>query len=129
MERRPQALSRPLVLTWLALLLLLATSAGTAWLKLGWVNTAIGLAVATVKAVLVALVFMRLRRAHALLRLAAVAGITTLAMLFGLAGADYAARMEVRAPWQQPSTLAPKLSVHREAQVSQRPTQVAMSLP
>ena len=65
MERR----TRPLVLTWLALLALLALSAGSAWIPLGWINTAIGLAVATVKALLVALVFMRLRAGHPLLRL------------------------------------------------------------
>jgi cytochrome c oxidase subunit 4 len=120
---------RPLILTWLALLLLLATSAGSAWLKLGWVNTAIGLAVATSKSVLVALVFMRLRRAHALLRLAAVAGLTTLALLFCLAGADYATRSQVPAPWQQPSTVAPTLGMRGETQAPQRPVQVAMSLP
>jgi len=103
---------RPLVLTWLALLALLAASASSAWLPLGWINTAIGLAVATVKAALVALVFMRLRRAHALLRLAALAGLTTLALLFGLSGADYATRAEVPAPWQQPAAVAPRLGSH-----------------
>ena len=65
---------RPLVLTWLALLALLATTAGCALLRLGWLNTAISLTIALAKALLVALVFMRLKRAPALLRLAAVAG-------------------------------------------------------
>jgi cytochrome c oxidase subunit 4 len=105
MEKR----SRPLVLSWLALLALLALSAGSAWLRLGWINTAIGLAVASVKALLVALVFMRLRLTHPLLRLTAVAGLTTLALLFILSGADYATRREVPAPWQQPATVVPRL--------------------
>ena len=35
---------RPLVLTWLALLALLATTAGCALLRLGWLNTDISLA-------------------------------------------------------------------------------------
>jgi cytochrome c oxidase subunit 4 len=108
MERR----TRPLVLTWLALLALLALSAGSAWIPLGWINTAIGLAVATVKALLVALVFMRLRAGHPLLRLTALAGLATLALLFTLSGADYATRSAAPAPWQQPSTVAPRLGSH-----------------
>jgi len=99
---------RPLVLTWLALMALLATTAACALLRLGWLNTAISLAVALAKAVLVALVFMRLKRAPALLRLAAVAGAVTLILLFGLALADYTTRTELRAPWQRPATVAPR---------------------
>lgn len=100
---------RPLVLTWLALLVLLSVSAGTAMLPLGWINTAIGLTVALVKALLVALVFMRLRGGAALLRLAVLAGVVTLALLFGLSGADYATRPAAPAQWQQPATVAPRL--------------------
>ncbi|CAH0260378.1 hypothetical protein SRABI118_03202 [Massilia sp. Bi118] len=104
--------TRPIVLTWLALLALLALSAGTAWIPLGWINTAIGLAVATVKALLVAVVFMRLRAGHPLLRMTALAGLLTMALLFLLSGADYATRTEAPAPWQQPSTVAPRLGAH-----------------
>lgn len=100
---------RPLVLTWLALLALLATTAGCALLGLGWLNTVISLAIALAKALLVAIVFMRLKRAPALLRLAAVAGAVTLALLFGLALTDYTTRTELKAPWQQPATVAPRL--------------------
>ena len=99
---------RPLVLTWLALLALLAKTAACALLRLGWLNTAISLAVALAKAMLVAFVFMRLKRAPALPRLAAVAGAVTLALLFGLALTDYATRTELKAPWQQPATVAPR---------------------
>ena len=100
---------RPLVLTWLALMVLLASTAAIAWLQLGWLNTAISLAIALAKALLVALVFMRLRRAHGLLRLTALAGLVTLSLLFGLAGADYATRAAAPAPWQQPATVPPQL--------------------
>jgi cytochrome c oxidase subunit 4 len=100
---------RPLVLTWLALIALLATAAARALLRLGWLNTAISLAVALAKALLVAFVFMRLKRAPALLRLAAVAGAVTLALLFGLALTDYTTRTALKAPWQQPATVAPRL--------------------
>jgi cytochrome c oxidase subunit 4 len=99
---------RPLVLTWIALMALLAVTAACALLRLGWLNTAISLAVALAKALLVAFVFMRLKRAPALLRLAAVVGAVTLVLLFGLALTDYATRTELRAPWQQPATVAPR---------------------
>lgn len=98
---------RPLVLTWLALMALLALSAGSALLPLGWFNTAIGLAIALVKALLVAIVFMRLARAHALLRITAVTGVVTMALLFILSGADYATRPRLPAAWQPPRTVAP----------------------
>ena len=81
---------RPLILTWLALLLLLAVSAGVATLPLGWLNNVISLAIALVKTLLVALVFMRLRRSPWLLRLAAMAGIFMVALLFALSATDYA---------------------------------------
>jgi cytochrome c oxidase subunit 4 len=101
--------TRPLVLTWLALLALLATTAGCALLRLGWLNTAVSLAIALAKALLVAIVFMRLRRAPVLLRLAAVTGAVTLALLFGLSLTDYTTRTELKAPWQQPATVAPRM--------------------
>jgi cytochrome c oxidase subunit 4 len=100
---------RPLVLAWIALLALLALTAGCALLRLGWLNTAISLAVALAKALLVAFLFMRLKRAPALLRLAAVVGAVTLVLLFGLALTDYTTRTELKAPWQQPATVAPRL--------------------
>jgi len=100
---------RPLVLTWLALLALLATTAGCALLRLGWLNTAVSLAIALAKALLVAIVFMRLKRAPVLLRLAAVTGAVTLALLFGLSLTDYTTRTELKAPWQQPATVAPRM--------------------
>jgi cytochrome c oxidase subunit 4 len=100
--------TRPLLLTWIALMALLATTAGCALLRLGWLNTAISLAIALAKALLVAVVFMRLKRSPALLRLAAVAGAVMLALLFGLSLTDYTTRTELKAPWQQPATVAPR---------------------
>ena len=100
---------RPLILTWLALLLLLAVSAGVATLPLGWLNNVISLAIALVKTLLVALVFMRLRRSPWLLRLAAMAGIFMLALLFSLSATDYATRGPAQAPWQRPAAVPPRL--------------------
>ena len=99
--------TRPLVLTWLALMVLLALSAGSALLPLGWFNTAIGLVIAVVKALLVAIVFMRLARTHALLRIAAITGVVTMALLFIQSGADYATRPQLPADWQPPKAVVP----------------------
>nr|WP_208296067.1 cytochrome C oxidase subunit IV family protein [Telluria antibiotica] len=90
------------------MLALLALTAGSALLRLGWLNTAISLAIALAKALLVVIVFMRLKRAPALLRLAAVAGAVTLVLLFGLSLSDYTTRTELKAPWQQPTTVTPR---------------------
>jgi cytochrome c oxidase subunit IV len=114
MEHKEEALGheqnfRPLVLTWAALMALLVLSAGTALLPLGWVNTALGLAIAVVKALLVAIVFMRLHRAHALLRITAVVGAVAMLLLFGLSSADYFTRPELTADYQQPTVVAPKV--------------------
>lgn len=99
--------TRPLVLTWFALMVLLLISAGSALLHLGWFNTALGLVIAAIKAVLVAIVFMRLRRAHALLRITAVAGVLAMCLLFGLSGTDYATRPLLPSSYQAPKTVAP----------------------
>lgn len=96
-----------LVLVWIALLVLLAASAGTAWLPLGHWNSVLNLGIAALKAALVLAFFMRLRASHALVRLAAAIGATTLAILFALAGSDYATRRLDPAPVQAPRQLAP----------------------
>lgn len=106
MAERP---GRPLILTWLALMVLLAASATLARLPLGWFNTAISLVIALVKGLLVALVFMRLRRSSWLLRIAALAGLLTMALLFVLSATDYVTRAPGRAPWQRPAAVAPRL--------------------
>jgi cytochrome c oxidase subunit 4 len=98
---------RPLVLTWAALMALLVLSAGSALLPLGWINTAIGLAVALVKAALVGVIFMRLRRAHSLLRITSLIGVGAMVLLFGLSSADYFTRPQLPADYQQPTVVAP----------------------
>jgi cytochrome c oxidase subunit 4 len=100
--------ARSLLLAWVALLVLLGLSAGSAWLQLGWWNTVLNLGIAAAKAALVLLFFMRLRRSPRLARVAALAGVATLAVLFALSGADYATRKPATAPWQAPRQLAPR---------------------
>lgn len=86
-------------LTWVALMLLLAATTASAFVPLGGFNAALNLAIAALKALLVAVVFMHLHRAAPLTRVFALAGLFMLALLFGISSADYAARPAAPAPW------------------------------
>jgi cytochrome c oxidase subunit 4 len=93
---------RVYLFTWVALMGLLAATFTLAHFRLGGLNTAAGLAIAAAKVVLVALFFMHLRRASALVAIFAVAALVWLAILFGLSGTDYATRAVSPAPWSAP---------------------------
>ena len=81
----------PLVV-WAALVTLLFLSLGAAYTPLGPFKTATSLAIAGIKVILIALVFMKLDRASNLVRIAALTGLVWASFLFLLAGADYLAR-------------------------------------
>ncbi len=83
---------RPALSTFLALIVLLAITAASSRIDLGWGNAAINLAIAALKALLILLVFMQLRSDRSLPRLAAGATALWLAILYGLIFADYATR-------------------------------------
>jgi cytochrome c oxidase subunit IV len=87
--RRP---SRLLVLSWLSLLALLATTVFAAYWPLGAANTIIAVAIATAKAAIVAVVFMELRERHSLTMAFAGAGFFWLGIMLWLAMADYVTR-------------------------------------
>jgi cytochrome c oxidase subunit 4 len=89
-------------IAWAVLLGLLAATFALAHVRLGNLNAAVGLAIGAMKALLVALVFMKLARASALLVVFAAAGLVALAILFGLSGTDYATRAVTPAPWTSP---------------------------
>ena len=93
---------RVYLLTWVALLALLGATFGLAHLQLGAWKLAVSLAIAAAKVVLVALFFMHLRRASALVVVFALVALVWLAILFGLSGADYATREIHPAPWAAP---------------------------
>ena len=95
---RPPPL-RVYLLTWLALMALLGATFAIAHVPMGVWNTVASLAIAAAKLVLVALVFMHLKRASALVALFAAIGLVWLAILFGLSGTDYAVRQINPAPW------------------------------
>jgi cytochrome c oxidase subunit IV len=82
-----------------ALLTLLAISAGSALLKLGWFNTVINLAVSLTKMLLVMAVFMHETEARNLTRLASALGFIWLTMLLALSLLDFLTRAPVPAPW------------------------------
>lgn len=84
--------ARTYVLVWVTLICLLLLTVGSAYLKLGWLNGAVNLAIATAKALLVMIFFMHLRSSHYVLRIAAGAGFFWLAILIGLSLADFLAR-------------------------------------
>jgi cytochrome c oxidase subunit 4 len=90
-------------LIWLALLLLLGLTVGSAYIPLGALNGAINYGVAVAKAGLVLVFFMHLDRSRALVRLAALTGLLWLTFLFSLSFGDYLTR-----DWNgSASTLAP----------------------
>jgi cytochrome c oxidase subunit IV len=68
-------------------------SLGAAYLPLGPFNVVIGLGIAAVKAALVGLLFMNLKRSGPLMRLVAAAGFFWLVILFALTLSDVLTRM------------------------------------
>lgn len=80
-------------LIWLALLLLLALTVGSAFLPLGIGNTIVNMAIAGMKAALVVVFFMELSRSSTLIRIAAAAGAFWLSFLFVLSAGDYLTRL------------------------------------
>lgn len=83
---------RHLSLTWLALMLLLALTCGSAFVALGRWNLAINLGVAIVKALLVVFVFMELKARATTVKVVTIIGIVLLAILGGLSLTDFVPR-------------------------------------
>jgi cytochrome c oxidase subunit IV len=99
-DRRNWYPPRALVLVWLSLLALLGLTVFVAYLPLGAINTVAALAIATLKALLVAAVFMELRERDALMMSFAGAGFFWLAILLWLALADFLTRPRLVMPWR-----------------------------
>jgi cytochrome c oxidase subunit 4 len=88
-----------LVLTWLGLMLLLGLTAASSYVPMGAWNTVANTGISCAKALLIAIVFMELKSAGALVRIVALVGLVWLALLFGLSWTDYATRTISPAPW------------------------------
>ncbi len=85
--------------TWLGLMVFLALTFASSYIPMGPWNTVANTAISCAKTLLIALFFMHLRGAGALLRIAAFAGLIWLALLFGLSWTDFGTRMISPAPW------------------------------
>jgi len=83
---------RTCITVWLALIVLLAITCGSAFLPLGRFNVVVNFGVALAKALLVVLVFMRLLSGTMMIRIVALIGIFTLAILVCLSMTDFAVR-------------------------------------
>lgn len=90
--RNTIALWRKPSLIWLALMLLLGLTVGSAYIPLGIGNGLINYGVAVAKAALVLVFFMHLDRSRALVRLAAMTGLLWLVFMFSLSFGDYLTR-------------------------------------
>jgi len=86
-------------LTWVALMVFLALTLGSSYIPMGAWNSPTNIAISCAKALLIAVFFMHLRHAGALLRIAALTALIWLALLFGLSGSDYLTRGISAAPW------------------------------
>lgn len=84
------------LLTWLGLMVLLALTLGSSYVPMGVWNTALNMAISCAKALLIAVFFMHLRHAGALLRITAFTALLWLALLFGLSWTDFAYRLASR---------------------------------
>ncbi len=104
-DRRFARQARVVGFTWLALLALMLLSLGSAYLRLGAFNMPAGLVIAAIKAALVAWLFMRLREAGRLVRLAALAGLAIWVIQLALTGVDYETRVQTPAAVQRPQQL------------------------
>ena len=79
-------------LVFAALIVLLLLSVGVAEVDLGRWNFAAAVGIATVKAIMILLIFMHVRYSPRLIWLFSVAGFFWLAILFSLTFSDYATR-------------------------------------
>ena len=81
------------VAVWLALLVLTGLTAGIAFVNLGPFNTVVALVIATLKALLVVLIFMHVKYASdRLTKVVLVSALFWLLLLLGLSLADYTTR-------------------------------------
>ena len=90
-EQRSHVLIAPLKI-WAALVVLLAMTFGYAFLPDAPLKLPVSLAIAAAKALLIATFFMQLRQATGLVRMAAIAGVAWVSLLYIIAFADYLTR-------------------------------------
>jgi len=87
------------VLTWVGLMILLALTCASSYFPMGNWNSVVNIGISCAKGLLIAVFFMHLRHAGALLRIVAIVGLLWLGILFGLSWSDFGARTLSPAPW------------------------------
>ena len=81
------------IAVWLVLLVLTGVTAGVAFIDLGPFNTIVALVIATIKALLVVLIFMHVKYASdRLTKVVLISALFWLFLLLGLSLADYTTR-------------------------------------
>jgi len=81
------------IAVWLVLLVLTGVTAGVAFIDLGPFNTVVALIIATIKALLVVLIFMHVKYASdKLTKVVLISALFWLFLLLGLSLADYTTR-------------------------------------
>lgn len=80
------------VVAWLVLLVLLGISTGSAYLHLGGLEEYLPVSLALLQALIIAIVFMKLRAGMSMKWLFAAAGFYWLLIMIGLSSTDYATR-------------------------------------
>lgn len=84
------------ITVWLVLLVLTGVTAGVAFIDLGPFNTVVALVIATIKALLVVLIFMHVKySSDRLTKVVLISALFWLLLLLGLSLADYATRLLV----------------------------------
>lgn len=86
------------VMVFAALIGLTLLTTGVAFVDLGAFNTAVALAIAFCKMLLVIFFFMNLRNSNGLIRVVVLAGFFWLALLIGLTNTDYHSRAWIQPP-------------------------------
>jgi caa(3)-type oxidase subunit IV len=94
--------TRRILLAWAALIALMLTSLGSAYVPLGFGNFAAGTVIVLLKASIVVGLFMGLARAQAVVRIAAATALGTWMILLALGGMDKANRPSADAAYQSP---------------------------
>ncbi|HLV79692.1 MAG TPA: cytochrome C oxidase subunit IV family protein [Chthonomonadaceae bacterium] len=95
---RPEPKPRNLVFTGIALLLLLALTAGLSWVNLGRFNTPVALLIAVAKALLILFIFMEVGFSKKLIWIYASVGFIWLGILFTLSLSDFLSRNYLNIP-------------------------------
>ncbi|HVZ46315.1 MAG TPA: Caa(3)-type oxidase subunit IV [Ramlibacter sp.] len=104
--------ARHLLLAWIALIVLMCASLGSAYVALGAGNAVASFGIAIAKSAIVVALFMRLARGSVAVRIVAAMGLAMWLVLAGLSGVDYATRASHPAAYQQPRQLpAPGVTV------------------